>query len=144
MLGAGEAVAPGQVLRVRQQGPASLTGAPGTDLVHLAAADPVAVGDRLLLLVADHPVPLQTGDLLPGLELVNGYQGTWRLEGDTAVSADPQRTVPLAPLLAPVAQERARGAQPYQPGDECNPLAGVVPPPRPPPPVPCYGAGCGQ
>lgn len=135
----------GQVLVVRQEGPASIRDVPGADRVHnLAATGHVAVGDRLLLLLAEHPLPMQSGRLLAGLEPVNGYQAVWQVRDATAVSADPQRTVPLADLLARLRLERTRGEQPYPPGDVSagNPLAPPVSPPAPLPPVPCFGSGC--
>jgi hypothetical protein len=63
----------------------------------------LAVGDRVITLLGE---ALLNGFTEPTLAPMHGYQSTWVLDGDLAVSVDPMRTIDADDLLARIAAER--------------------------------------
>ncbi|HWL45181.1 MAG TPA: hypothetical protein VNQ73_19715 [Ilumatobacter sp.] len=66
------------------------------------------VGDRILALLGVRVIATREGPqtvLLPQ----GGYQGIWTIDGDSAVSVDPLRTVPVDRLVAHVLEDREIG-----------------------------------
>jgi hypothetical protein len=82
----------------------------------------LAVGARVLLLT-------RYGDKGPGPHgprpvWLGGWSLTWRIEGDRAVSVDPERTAPLQALVHRIQLERRLGSVPARnPGTEDRVLA---------------------
>ncbi|HEV8624437.1 MAG TPA: hypothetical protein VG034_08255 [Acidimicrobiia bacterium] len=69
-------------------------------------------GSHVVLLLSTEQLSLSDGTTVPRLALTASYQANWRIdEKNNAVSADPQRTVPVDALINRIASERARGAQ---------------------------------